>query len=165
MGAIRKVEKSAAEADLHKLLDELLQRVGELEVRASEAGLGPPSRGFSDDKLATLAIAIYRMRQHRQAYFDAALFAEPAWDMLLDLFINKVRGVRVSTTSLCLAASVPTTTGLRWLDQLVEQGLARRYTPLDDARLKLVEITSEGFRLMRRYVGDGVTRFEMPMPD
>ncbi|MGV3555432.1 MAG: hypothetical protein ACO1OD_09265 [Croceibacterium sp.] len=54
---------------------------------------------------------------------------------------------------------------LRWVGELVKAGLARRYRAPDDARLKLVEITDEGFRLMRRFVGDGVTRFEMPFPD
>src|SRR5688572_4851735 len=127
MGAVRNIARSSGDDDLHKLLLELVQRVGELELRAAEAGLGPPSLGFSDDKLASLAIAIYRMRQHRQDYFDSALFAEPAWDMMLDLFINKVRGARVSTTSLCLAAGVPHATGIRWIRTLREHGLLRRY--------------------------------------
>lgn len=165
MGAVRKIVRTTGEEDLHKLLAELLQRVGELEVRAAEAGQGPPSRGFSDDKLATLAGAIYRMRRHRQAYFDGALFAEPAWDMLLDLFINQVRGARVSTTSLCLAAGVPHATGIRWIRTLREHGLLRRYRAPDDARLMLIEITPRGYQLMRQCLSDGVTRFEVPVPE
>lgn len=165
MGAMRNVEKSAVDSEFHKLLRELLQRVGELEVRAAENGQGPPSRGFSDDKLASLAGAIYRMRQHRQAYFDVALFAEPAWDMLLDLFINKVRGARVSTTSLCLAAAVPHATGIRWIRTLRDHDLLRRYRAPDDARLMLIEITTRGYQLMRQCLSEGVTRFEVPVPE
>ena len=163
MGGSRLLE--ASEELLLETIETLAQRVAELEARALEAG--EPSRplGFSDDKLATIATSIYRTRQQRARYFDPALFGEPAWDMLLDLFIARVRGARVSTTSLCLAAKVPQATGLRWVGELVKAGYARRYRAPDDARLKLVEITPEGFRLMRRCVGDGVTRFEWPVPD
>jgi len=163
MGGSRLLE--ASEELLLETIETLAQRVAELEARALEAG--EPSRplGCSDDKLATSATSIYRTRQQRARYFDPALFGEPAWDMLLDLFIARVRGARVSTTSLCLAAKVPQATGLRWVGELVKAGYARRYRAPDDARLKLVEITPEGFRLMRRCVGDGVTRFEWPVPD
>ncbi len=165
MGEVRNIVRETSEDDFHKLLRELVERVSDLEARAAEMGKGAPARGFSDDKLATLAGAIYRMRQHRQAYFASTLFAEPAWDMLLDLFINKVRGARVSTTSLCLAAGVPHATGIRWIRTLREHGLLRRYRAPDDARLMLIEITPEGYQLMRRCLSEGVTRFELPVPD
>lgn len=150
---------------LRDRIEALGRRVTELEARATKPGQAPRSLGFSDDKLATIATSMYRSRRRREGYFDPALFGEPAWDMLLDLFVNKVRGARVSTTSLCLAANVPQATGLRWVAQLEEHGLTRRFSAPDDARLKLVEITPKGYRLMRRCVGEGVTRFEMPMPD
>jgi hypothetical protein len=165
MGVARKIAKAPDDEHLHELLAELVRRVGELEIKAGEAGLGPPSLGFSDDKLAALAGSIYRMRQHRRTYFDPALFAEPAWDMLLDLFINKVRSARVSTTSLCLAAAVPHATGIRWIRTLREHGLLRRYRAADDARLMLIEITPKGYQLMRRCLSESVTRFELPLPD
>jgi hypothetical protein len=163
MGGSRLI--GASEEILRETIETLAQRVAELEARALEVGEPPRSLGFSDDKLATIAMSIYRSRQRRALYFGAALFGEPAWDMLLDLFIAKVRGARVSTTSLCLSANVPQATGLRWVGMIVKAELARRYRAPDDARLKLVEITPEGFRLMRRCVSENVTRFEMPLPD
>lgn len=166
MGAARDLTAPvASEKDLRALLVELAERVGELEARVAEAGQGPPARGFSDDKLASLAAAIYRMRQHRQTYFGSELFVEPAWDMVLDLFINKVRGARVSTTSLCLAAGVPHATGIRWIRTLREHGLLRRYRAPDDARLMLIEITPKGYQLMRQCLSEAITRFELPMPE
>ena len=165
MGAARKVVRlPAGDDNLHQLLGELLHRVGELEVKAIESGKGPPSLGFSDDKLSALAVSIYRMRRQRQAYFEAALFAEPAWDMLLDLFINQVRGARVSTTSLCLAAGVPHATGIRWIRTLREHGLLRRFRAPDDARLMLIEITPKGYQLMRQCLSYGIARCELPVP-
>lgn len=155
----------ATDGDLRAKFRELAQRVAELEARAAERGQAPPEIGFSDDKLATIASSIYRSRQNRQNYFEPSLFTEPAWDMLLDLFIAKVRGARVSTTSLCLAAGTPQATGIRWIGILDEQALVRRLRAPDDARLSLVEITPKGFQLMRRCLSDSVERFEMPMPD
>jgi hypothetical protein len=166
MGAMRRLPEAPAEVeDLQVNMRELMQRVAELEVKAAERRRAPPSLGYSDEKLAAIATSIYRTRQNRLHYFDPALFAEPAWDMLLDLFINKVRGARVSTTSLCIAAAAPQATGIRWIGLLEEHGLLRRYRAPDDARLMLIEITPRCYQLMRRCLGDSVTRFEMPIPD
>jgi hypothetical protein len=166
VGAMRKLPVAPAEADdLQVNIHALMQRVAELEARAAEGRRAAPSLGFSDDKLAAIATSIYRTRQNRLHYFDPTLFAEPAWDMLLDLFINKVRGARVSTTSLCIAAAAPQATGIRWIGLLEEQGLLRRYRAPDDARLMLIEITPRCYQLMRQCLGDSVTRFEMPIPD
>ena len=69
------------------------------------------------------------------------------------------------TTSLCIAANVPQATGLRWLSALEKADLLYRTSAPDDARLRLVEITAQGHKLMRRFIADSVTRFEMPLPD
>ena len=142
----------------------LALRIAELEAKAARDGEAP-SLGFSEDKLATIASSIYRSRRIRSSYFKDSLLSDPGWDMLLDLFISKIRGRRVSTTSLCLAANVPQATGLRWIDQLRQEGLLQRAAAYDDARVKLVEITPKGFQQMRRFIADSVTRFNMPMPD
>lgn len=139
---------------LAALLRELTARVAELEAAT---GTGP-AVAFSDEKLAAIATAFYRARQRRAAYFDAELFAEPAWDMLLDLFVNSVRGVRVPTTSLCLAANVSHATGTRWIGQLQAAGLLLRKKEFLDRRYNLVEMTPLGFRLMRQYLTDTIRR-------
>lgn len=148
--------------ELRKAIRELLQRVADLEAAAGDARAAP---AVSDSKLAAIASAMYGLRRLRAKYFDPSLVAEPGWDMLLDLFIASTRGVRVATTSLCLAARVPQATGLRWIAVLQKHSLVRRYKALDDHRLKLVEITPQGFRLMRQYLSDGMARFPVPLPD
>lgn len=81
--------------------------------------------GFSptDAQLARAASAIYKMRQRRGTYFGEALFAEPAWGMLLGLFINYIRDTPVLTTSLCLSAHAPPATALRYVEILEQHGL------------------------------------------
>ena len=68
-----------------------------------------------------IAIRLYRLRRRRETQFGA-IFGEPAWDILLDLFIVAGRGKRISVTGLCAAAAVPPTTALRWVDKLAAQG-------------------------------------------
>jgi DNA-binding MarR family transcriptional regulator len=79
-----------------------------------------------------------RQRQLRAAFMPTALFAEPAWDMLLDLYAAYYEGKEVSVSSLCIAANVPSTTALRSIETMTEQGcLIRRRDPKDGRRIFL----------------------------
>ena len=140
----------------------LLAKRPESEARLDTMPQLPPSEGLSDEKLAILATSIYRARRRRLAYFEESLFGEPAWDMLLDLFVNKALGRRINTTSLCLAADVPQATGLRYIGLLESKGLVRRRPAPDDGRLTLVDLTPLGYKQMRRYVVDSVGKFDVP---
>lgn len=83
---------------------------------------------------ARLVRGIIRLRRDRERHFPAELFADPAWDMLLDLASARLEGQRVSVSSLCIAAAVPTTTALRWIRSLSEAGIFVRKTDDEDAR-------------------------------
>jgi len=94
---------------------------------------------------------ILRARTMRAKFFNADLFADPAWDMLLDLYRAHLDQYRVSVTSLCTASGVPTSTALRWLRALEEGGLiTRRQDPLDGRRT-FVALTSAGVESMDSY--------------
>jgi hypothetical protein len=57
-----------------------------------EPGTGPgQSDGHQDLALAAYAENLYQERRRRVRHFPQHLFAEPAWDILLDLFVNGVR--------------------------------------------------------------------------
>ena len=66
--------------------------------------------------------SVIRARRLRARYFPEELFADPAWDMLLDLFQAEIAQLRVPVSSLCIAAAVPATTALRWLKTMVSEG-------------------------------------------
>lgn len=67
------------------------------------------------------------------------LFADPAWDILLDLYAAHARGHRISIGSATIAAAVPPTTALRYIDALQKHGLiARQADPRDKRRFYLV---------------------------
>lgn len=85
---------------------------------------------------ATDIRVLIRMRRLRDSFFDGELFADPAWDMLLDLMAARLEGRQVAVSSLCIAASVPPTTALRWISTMTNQGLfVRRSDPRDGRRV------------------------------
>ena len=65
---------------------------------------------------------IVRARRLRSRFFDEELFADPAWDMLLDLLHAEISQHRVPVSSLCIAAAVPATTALRWIKTMTDAG-------------------------------------------
>jgi hypothetical protein len=97
--------------------------------------------------------AAIRARRLRDRYFDQELFADPAWDMMLDLFEAELSQRRVAVSSLCIAAAVPPTTALRWLQALAEKGLfVRRDDPFDGRRV-YVELAHDVSVALHRYFG------------
>jgi len=72
------------------------------------------------------------------------IFGEPAWDMLLELFIACAEGRPTPVKNLCLAAGTSTSTAMRRLDYLLASGLIRKEDDERDARRSLVELTDHG---------------------
>lgn len=101
-----------------------------------------------------LVRAVLRQRQRRAELFGADLFADPAWDMLLDLTAARAEHRRVSVTSLCIASGVPATTALRWIGQLVEAGLFERVKDPDDARRAFIALTDRSAEAMAGYFAE-----------
>jgi DNA-binding MarR family transcriptional regulator len=85
--------------------------------------------------------ALLRARRLREQYLPADMFADPAWDMILDLMAARLAGQRVSVSSLCIAAAVPPTTALRWIRQLTERGVFSRIDDPADGRRVFIELT------------------------
>jgi hypothetical protein len=90
-------------------------------------------------------------RQARARFFDAELFGDPAWDMLLDLTAAHGEGTQVSVTSLCIAAAVPATTALRWLTQMVESGIFVRVPDPADRRRAFIALSDRSLTGMAGY--------------
>ncbi len=97
---------------------------------------------------------IIRQRQLRARFFDGDLFADPAWDMLLDLTAARAEHSRVSVTSLCIASGVPPTTALRWIGQMTDAGLLERIEDETDRRRAFVTLTDKAADTMARYFAD-----------
>lgn len=79
-----------------------------------------------------------------------SLFGEPAWDMLLDLYIARASGADLQVSSVCIEAGTPSTTVLRWIARLEREGLVYRTADRGDGRRRYVRLTDEGVLLMNR---------------
>jgi DNA-binding MarR family transcriptional regulator len=124
---------------------------GERLIRATRPPLPDPR----------LLRRIIRQRQLRARFFDGDMFADPAWDILLDLSAARAEHKRVSVTSLCIAAGVPPTTALRWIGQLTEAGLLQRIEDDTDRRRAFITLTDRAADGMARYfaeLGSGAAR-------
>jgi DNA-binding MarR family transcriptional regulator len=109
----------------------------------------PAEDRLGEAELVRLARRISHLRRKRDAVFQPLIFADPEWDILLDLFIEGGFGRKVSMSSLCIAASVPTTTAARCINAMIEQGALLKSRDTNDARRVLIELTDETREKMR----------------
>lgn len=103
--------------------------------------------------LGELSARLYRERRARERFFDAtAIFSEPSWDILLDLYAQGARGRLVSVGSACIGSAAPYTTALRHLDVLQKRGLIERHPDPNDARRLWVQLTPEARQALESYL-------------
>ncbi len=102
--------------------------------------------------LLALAQRLTLSRERRGRYLSPELFGEPGWDMMIALFSSDAEGRRMTVTNLSEASGVPNTTALRWIEKLVELGLAKREKNLLDARVVFLELQPSGKAAMLDYL-------------
>ncbi len=165
-GVMDDVNRETESARLRKLSEEVariaetlarLTRSDDAEPRGGVRDRGSDYRGPDSGPPVEIAAAeiraVIRARRMRAQFFGEELFADPAWDMLLDLFAAQLERRRVSVSSLCIAAAVPPTTALRWIGTLHEAGLFERQADPTDRRRAYIGLSAEGFEAMKRYAG------------
>lgn len=94
-------------------------------------------------RASKVAVMLIALRRQREMIFGTKYFADPVWDMLLDLYVASSAAQPVAVSSLCVAAAVPTTTALRWIDAMEQDGLCRRTPDPNDKRRSYVELTRD----------------------
>lgn len=135
---------AAREPNISVLYDALSQ----IEQSQLDADLSSSIRW----KYVETARSMYKARRKRAVFFgETDLFGEPAWDILLDLYIAHVEGKPVSVSSACIGSAAPSTTGLRWLGILAENDLLVRECDPKDQRRVLVRLSRKGLQAMDSY--------------
>lgn len=113
-----------------------------------------PHRAF-DLYWGKIAQLEYNFRRKRdKIFFGFKIFSDPAWDILLDLFIAEHKGIRLPTSSVALGSGVPATTTLRWLYLLEEKGLIYREDDLLDGRRSFVRLTELSISLLQESLSE-----------
>jgi DNA-binding MarR family transcriptional regulator len=110
-----------------------------------------PEERALDRQRAKQIRRMLRQRRMREQYFPADLFADPAWDMLLDLYAARLERQPVSVSSLCIAAAVPATTALRWIKTMTDAGLFLREADPHDGRRIFIALAEGACEALARY--------------
>ena len=92
-------------------------------------------------------------RRKRVEIFGAQMFAEPAWEMILTLYCDE-GGRRHTQTSLCELSGASRSTGMRWIDYLVDRRLVTREDHPTDKRRNFVSLTAEARQHLELYLSE-----------
>lgn len=126
-----------------------------LDMSGDESVLQSEFLGHNRAWLLQRCQRIYQLRRERdRAFGEAGLFSEPAWDMILDLFIANLQNKPVSVTSVAVASCAPLTTALRWLSILDQNGIIVREPDPHDGRRVYIKLTDSAIESMLRLIGD-----------
>jgi hypothetical protein len=144
---------------LRQLSDEVSRIAATLARLSSNPPIAAPrpefvTKGEVPQVSAETVRTVIRARRLRSRYFPEHLFADPAWDMMLDLLQAEIAQLRVPVSSLCIAAAVPATTALRWLKTMVQEGLFLRRADPHDGRRVFVELAPDTSDALRRYFSE-----------
>lgn len=93
---------------------------------------------------------LYEQRRLRDQAFGSALFGEPAWDLLLDLYIAASELRPVSVVAASIAAFLSTEDTVRWLTRLEEEGLVERIYAGSEMNRAIVTLSDTAIREMTR---------------
>ena len=113
------------------------------------APAAPPPNPISARRIALTKLR--GVRRLRSRFLPAHLFADPSWDMLLDLYDAELADTQISVTMLATASSLPLTTALRRLEVLEGQALVKRFEDPTDRRKTLVRLTPEGLDALEKF--------------
>ena len=135
--------------------DDLTDPIGQVRTPARDFAAMPrsfvPEERMLDRQRAKAVRRMLRQRRMREQYFPADLFADPAWDMLLDLYAARLERQPVSVSSLCIAAAVPATTALRWIKTMTDAGLFLREDDPHDGRRIFIALAEGACDALARY--------------
>lgn len=135
---------------------------GEPQVEAVSDGLiGYRAEPLAQIRPASAAVvraedirAMIRLRRQRDRLFAGDMFADPAWDMMLDLMAARIERMRVAVSSLCIAAAVPATTALRWIKTLTDTGVFIRVADPTDRRRIFIELSDPAAKSVLHILGE-----------
>jgi hypothetical protein len=105
------------------------------------------------DELASLHL--------RDTFFDIPYFGDPAWRMLLDLYIRQRNGLDTSVSATCIAANVPPTTALRYIGTLERHGWIERRPDPDDLRRVYVVLSAQTITRLTQLLAKDARRLHL----
>ena len=121
------------------------------ELDTSQAQDGWQAQPVDREVLLSRARKQMRDRQLRKQFFSRATFGEPAWDMLLVLYISEFSGRRLTVGRLVDWIDAPLSTAQRWIGYLQKERLIDKEGHPDDKRMAYVRLLDKGQTALDNY--------------
>lgn len=102
--------------------------------------------------MVRIARAILQLRRQRQDEFDGSLFGEPAWEMILELYVRHASGTVPIVAELIATSHAPSSTAARWFAHLDALGLVTLRAHPADRNTKFVDLTGEARAALERHL-------------
>ena len=116
------------------------------------ARIAREQRGDADRKyLLDLARRALFDRRHRATHFNKAMFGEPAWELLLVLYVADFVGGKQTIGNLAELVEAPTSTTVRWVGHLEREHLVVREPHPHDRRMVFVRLNKNGREALDGY--------------
>lgn len=149
--------------DLQHEFDERLTDIKRLFLEVIRKSATSPkvavANGLTRLQLARL---ILWARGLLETQLNPELFANPALNILLDLYVNRSEGRSVTTSAACTVSGVPTTTALRWINALAKRGMVVKHGMPSDKRFTFLELSEETAQSLDSLLGVILDRLADP---
>jgi DNA-binding MarR family transcriptional regulator len=139
--------QDASSEKIHQAIDSVQHALGRIAALAS---ILPTT--LAGTTLAAMAERLYQDRRRRAEYFPAGLFGEPAWDLMLALFVAREEGRRLSIAEAYEAAAVKPAAGRRLLAKMEQVGLVSRSGGQEDRRKHYVGLSQNAHERLSDYL-------------
>lgn len=106
-----------------------------------------------DGDLTEFARQLLAGRKQRDLYFDPMLFSNPAWDILLNLYVADAEGKPISVLDSCAASTVPQGVALRWLGYLKQEEMVIEAPDPARPRQTLLRLSDQTRLTISSYLG------------
>ena len=128
------------------------------ELVVNDLGCLQPVNGSPSElqkmRLVRVQTAIHE-RHRRAEHFRSEMFADPSWDVLLELYAAELSQEQRTVSQLGLRSNTPASTAVRWLKILECDGLVTRTIDPVDACNVVVCLTRKGASAMSAYFRGG----------
>lgn len=141
---------------------DLLEVITTRSREQAEQALLPSSLTVAERRKLVLALAREERdkRQERQRHFARALFGEPAWELLLAIFISEGEGRSLALSKAAELIDHPLTTTIRWVEYLEASGLLIRERFGADRRVINIRPTTRAIAQIEAYFLGETDSFE-----
>ncbi len=125
-----------------------------MELFEPEEPDNPSAGHVPKDQLIPRARSALPARRLRSRHFNRVMFGEPAWDILLLLYLAESSESRQTIGQLAELVETPPTTALRWVAYLEKEHLVERQSHPTDRRIVFIELTDKGRDALRAYLSE-----------